>query len=748
MAKSLSNEALAENGGLEPAAHQPYVPDEARIPEFTWPAVVVGAVLGIIFGASSLYLVLKVGMTVSASIPVAVMSITLFRLFTRIFGVRRATILENNIVQTTGSAGESLAFGVGVTMPALMLLGFEMNVGRVMMVSVLGGALGILMMIPLRRAFIVKQHGTLRYPEGTACADVLIVGEQGGSSAKTVFAGFGVAFLYQLLMQGLKLWNDTPSRALGWFKGAVPAIEVNPALLGVGYIIGTRISCIMVAGGVLASFVLIPAIRFFGDPLTASLYPGTMPIAQMDQETITEAYVLYIGAGAVAAGGIISLVQALPLIASSIQAGFRDIRTISRTKADGQHRVKRTDDDIPLPWVAAGSLLLLLAIWVCLPLSTMFSPVNLAAAVLIVLFGFLFVTVSSRLTGEIGSSSNPISGMTVATLLLTCLIFFLLGWTDSIHRLLALTVAAIVCVASSNGGTTSQDLKTGYLIGATPRYQQWAILAGSITSALAIGWILIVLNDASTVYSSAKENLPKLAEPLDVSRETNGTAKAPGDNRVYHVWRVTEGDPRAAPGKYLVDDAGRVRYLVDPGINGHVDHRPNGTKVQKYLAPKARLMAIITYGILSRKLPWSLVLIGVSIAIVLELCGVPSLPFAVGVYLPLSSSTPIFVGGLIRYVADKWGRSAKDKAQTESASDMSPGVLLSTGYIAGGAIGGLVVAFLSFRDEIPKFLEAVGASFHLPPWDGISLAAFGILAAMLIAVGLGRWMGAPADAPR
>jgi putative OPT family oligopeptide transporter len=717
------------------------------MPEFTWPAVVVGALLGIIFGASSLYLVLKVGMTVSASIPVAVMSITLFRFLTRIFGVRRATILENNIVQTTGSAGESLAFGVGVTMPALMLLGFEMDVGRVMMVSVLGGALGILMMIPLRRAFIVKQHGTLKYPEGTACADVLIVGEQGGSSAKTVFAGFGVAFLYQFVMQGLKLWNDVPTRALAWFKGAAPAMEVNPALLGVGYIIGTRISCVMVAGGVLAAFVLIPAIHFFGDQLTASLYPGTMPISQMkldDPEMITEAYVLYIGAGAVAAGGIISLVQALPLIASSIRAGLSDIRQLSRTRGSAD-RLKRTDNDIPLPWVAAGSLLLLVAIWLCLPLATMFSPVNLAAAVLIVLFGFLFVTVSSRLTGEIGSSSNPISGMTVATLLLTCLVFFVLGWTDPVHRLLALTVAAIVCVASSNGGTTSQDLKTGYLVGATPRYQQWAILIGSISSALAIGWILIALNNANTVYTNAAEDLPKLQAPLDVGRLAE-TAKAPGDSRLYHVWQATEGNPQQAPpGKYLVDDAGRVRYLVDPGINGHVDHRRVGgqvQKVQKFLAPKARLMAIITYGILSRKLPWSLVLIGVSIALVLELCGVPSLPFAVGVYLPLSSSTPIFVGGLIRYLADKWGKSASDKPRSESETDMSPGVLLSTGYIAGGAIGGLVIAFLSFSDRIPKSLEALGAHFHLPAWDSISLAAFGLLAAMLVAVGLGRWMAA------
>jgi len=696
----------------DPSSHQPYVSDQAEVPEFTWSAVLVGAVLGIVFGASSLYLVLKVGLTVSASIPVAVLSITLFRALSRVLGVRRATILENNIVQTTGSAGESIAFGVGVTMPALMLLGFEMQIGRVMVVSILGGVLGILMMIPLRRAFIVKQHRVLRYPEGTACADVLVVGEQGGTSAKTVFIGFGIAFFYQFLWQGLKLWKDTASRSLEWVCGATPAIEVNPALLGVGYIIGTRISSVMVAGGVLASFVMIPAIRFFGDGLAAPLYPGTMLIRDMSEEDLWGAYVLYIGAGAVAAGGIISLFQALPLILASIKAGLRDVRTVEQQGPFvGAPLGRRTDRDLPLTFVGAGGLLLVLAIWGSLLWGGLFSQASLVGtvagsllgAVLIVLFGFLFVTVSSRLTGEIGSSSNPISGMTVATLLLTCLIFLLLGWTEPHYRLMALTVAAIVCVASSNGGTTSQDLKTGYLVGATPKYQQWAILVGSLSSALVIGWVLVVLNDASTIYTM--RNLPELKQPLAVS-ELLDREKAPGHDTLYHVWRANEGNPQGVPqGKYLVNDEGQIRYLVDPGINGTLTYRDDGTMVEKFKAPKARLMSLITDGILNQKLPWTLVLLGVSISVVLELCGVPSLPFAVGVYLPLSASTPIFAGGLVRYVADKWGRTATGGVRSASESDMSPGVLLSTGYIAGGAIGGVVIAFFSFSDEIPRLLS-------------------------------------------
>jgi putative OPT family oligopeptide transporter len=698
--------------------HKPFVPDSANLKEFTWSAVIVGSLLGIVFGASSLYLVLKVGMTVSASIPVAVLSITLFRVLAKLPFMRRATILENNIVQTAGSAGESIAFGVGVTMPALMLLGFDMDVGRVMVVSILGGLLGILMMIPLRRAFIVKQHGFLKYPEGTACADVLIVGEQGGATARTVFVGFGVAFLFQFLRSGLKLFQDTISYPLSWFKGATPALETDPALLGVGYIIGTRISCIMVAGGVLASFVLSPAIRLFGDGLKEPLYPATKLISAMSEDDIHRKYILYIGAGAVATGGFISLFQALPLIVSSFGAALRDLRGGS---ARGPGGTPRTDRDLPLWIVGAGSVGLVLAIWLTSPLHNLLSWVpqlhmNLLGAVLIVLFGFLFVTVSSRLTGEIGSSSNPISGMTVATLLLTCLIFLALGWDHPEDRLTALSIAAVVCIAASNGGTTSQDLKTGYLIGATPLWQQLAILVGALTSALVIGFLLIQLNNAATIYS--KKDLPCPKNPINVASLTE-TGKAPHDDTLYHVLRVSEGNdsretldnPYALPkGTYLINDKGEIAYLVDPGINGVRTRRDDGTEVKKFTAPKATLMAFITEGILQRKLPWTLVLLGASISLVLELCGVPSLAFAVGVYLPLSTSSPIFVGGLVRYVADKWGPSKSGADAKETDSDTSSGVLLSTGYIAGGAIAGILIAFLSVSPDVigvdlPKILS-------------------------------------------
>jgi putative OPT family oligopeptide transporter len=690
-----------------PALHKPYVPSEAHVAEFTLPAVLVGAILGIIFGASSLYLVLKVGLTVSASIPVAVLSITLFRVFSRLPFIRRATILENNIVQTTGSAGESIAFGVGVTMPALMLLGFEMDIGRVMVVSVLGGLLGVLLMIPLRRAFIVKQHGKLKYPEGTACAEVLIAGEKGGATAKTVFVGFGIAFVYQFLMQGMKIWKEIPARSLSFFKGATPAIEVNPALLGVGYIIGTRISCVMAAGGVLASFVLIPAIRLFGDGLASPIYPATTLIKDMEEDQLWHEYILYIGAGAVAAGGIISVFQALPIIIGSITAGLRDIGT-SRGNNGANGNGARTDRDLPLWLVGVGAIALVIAIWSTRLLHEVIPQVpdlqmNALGAGLIVLFGFLFVTVSSRLTGEIGSSSNPISGMTVATLLFTCGLFWLLNMTEPKDRLTALSVAAVVCIAASNGGTTSQDLKTGYLVGATPKWQQLAILIGALSSALAIGWILIQLNQAYTIYS--QKDLPPLEMPIDISKLGPEREQAPDDETFYHVWRATQGNPqKVPPGKYLVDDSGMIKYLVDPGINGKRARRDDGTEVTRFKAPKAQLMALITDGILTQKLPWALVLLGVSIAIVLELCGVPSLPFAVGVYLPLSSSTPIFVGGLVRYVADKLAALTSGRTRTEAESDSSPGILLATGYIAGGAIAGVIIAFLSFNEKIPRLL--------------------------------------------
>lgn len=719
--------------------HQPYVPDDVVLPEFTWPAVLVGAVLGIVFGASSLYLALKVGMTVSASIPVAVLSITLFRVFSRIFGVRRATILENNIVQTTGSAGESIAFGVGVSMPAVMLLGFEMDIARIMVVSVLGGLLGILMMIPLRRAFIVKQHGKLVYPEGTACADVLIIGETGGTSAKTVFVGFGLAFLFKFVMSGLRLWCETIIQPIKSLKGGTFCMDMDATLLGVGYIIGTRISCIMVAGGILSWLVLCPTIAYFSKDL-ANLEPEDLV------KHIYDNYTVYIGAGAVAAGGIISMLRAMPLILSSIAAGLRDFRpTADNENAAEQSR--RTDRDLPIRFVLFGSLVLVTLIWLFLgadpqagggwSIAALLNWVNLLAAVLIVLFGFLFVTVSSRLTGEIGSSSNPISGMTIATLLLTCLIFLILGWTAPQYRLVAISIAAVVCIASSNGGTTSQDLKTGFLVGATPKWQQLSILVGSVSSALVIGVILVAMNYSGTVYS--QKNLDQPQRPLDMAklRATALRECAPGNPKEYYVWHAVEGNPEGVkPGRYLVDDSGKICWLRDPGINGRLDQRDDGTKVPKYRQPQARLFALITDGILNQKLPWTFVVLGATIALVVELCGVSSLAFAVGMYLPLSSSTPIFLGGLVRYIVDQLGPKKSEQPVSDLESEMSPGMLFSTGYIAGGSIAGVLTSFLSFSDAIPNAL-AIGKDV---PYQTITaLVTFLLLAAFLILVGRG-WL--------
>src|SRR6266699_2267099 len=419
------------------ANFRPYIPPEAHLRELTLLPLIMGTLLGMVFGASSLYLVLKVGLTVSASIPVAVISITLFRVLSKI-GLRDATILENNIVQTAGSAGESIAFGVGVTMPAIMILGLDLEVTRVMLVALLGGLLGILMMIPLRRALIVAQHGYLKYPEGTACAEVLKAGASDESraaahrdgdvadesekmGAKTIFAGLGVGFLYQVLMTGFKGWKDTPEKVFGApFKAGSISAEISPALLGVGYIIGPRIASIMCAGGVLAYLVLIPAIKFFGSGMTTVLPPGTIPISEMSPSQIRGAYILYIGAGAVAAGGIISLFRSLPTIWHGLRAGLKDFSIAPDKRTD----LARTDRDLSMRFVLGGIVVLILAITLAPRLH-----MNPLGALLIVVFGFLFVTVSSRLTGEIGSSSNPISGMTVATLLQTCLVFLIVGWT-------------------------------------------------------------------------------------------------------------------------------------------------------------------------------------------------------------------------------------------------------------------------------------------------------------------------------
>ncbi len=746
---------------------EPFIPNDTRMLEFTARAVITGAILGVVFGASSLFLVLKVGLTVSASIPVAVISLALFRGLSKV-GVRDSTILENNITQTAGSAGESLAFGIGATMPAIMILGFELELMRVMLVAVLGGLLGILMMIPLRRALIVKEHGILKYPEGTACAAVLKAGANAadravaspsaraemeaaaaaglGSSpgAKIIFTGFGIGLLYKTLNVALKGWKEVPEKVFGApFKGGSVSAEISPELLGVGYIIGPRVAAIMCAGGALSYLLLIPLIKFFGDGLSEPLAPGTIPIADMLPNQVRRAYILYIGAGAVTAGGIISLIRALPTIVGSVKAGLRDIG-LGGAAADAAASVPRTDRDLSLKFVGAGIVLLLALIVLAKPLH-----MNLLGAVLILCFGFLFVTVSSRLTGEIGSSSNPISGMTVATLLFVCLIFLLIGWNGGTYYVTALSVGAIVCIASSNGGTTSQDLKTGFLLGGTPKYQQLAILAGAFFSAVLLGPVLLKLNDSATVYvpvaQVAPAGLAVAPEQLDPERrETLRGPQARDDAAAYRVFHKT--DTTGAPaGKYLVNDQGQAVYLVDPGINGTYSERPGGGEVRKFAAPQAMLMSYIIKGILDQKLPWALVVLGFMIAIVMQMSFVPALAFAVGVYLPLSSSSPIFIGGLIRWLIDRKLRQRATHAtmtseQFAEESDKSPGVLLASGYIAGGAIAGIIIAFLAgalhdLDTSLGRWAAANNPFFEGANANLLSLLPFALLAGFLYLVG-------------
>jgi len=734
------------------STHDPYVPANVTMPEFTWGAVTAGVILGIVFGASSLYLVLKVGMTVSASIPVAVLSITLFRLLSKIFRLRPATILENNIVQTTGSAGESIAFGLGVTIPALLLLGHDMTIVRVMTVGALGGLLGILMMIPLRRAFIVQQHGKLKYPEGTACADVLIVGEEGGASAKTVFVGFGLAAVHKFCMDALHLWRKDVEQPLytqsgAGLKGGVVGAELAPELLGVGYIIGPRIAAIMISGGVLAYLVIAPLIKMFGDavPTAIAPAPGGQLIRDMDVGAIRNFYILYIGAGAVATGGIISMFQVLPMIFHSIRAAMGDL-VASRSEGGSRAKLPRTERDLPLWIVFAGSVVLILLMAALPQLGLGFNTLGLVGAAMIVLFGFLFVTVSSRLTGEIGSSSNPISGMTVATLLLTCLAFVAMGETGKAATLTALTIAAVVCIAASNGGTTSQDLKTGFLVGGTPWLQQVAILIGALTSALVIGVTLQLLNASGTVYTKRPEFVPnvRISNVADLTETESPDGDYSGkDDKQYRVLHAAEGEYVGIPqGKYLVDDSGLLVYLVDPAINGRVKTRDDGSEVTNKLeAPKTRLMALIIDGILNGKLPWELVLIGALIAIVLELAGVPSLPFAVGVYLPIQTSMPIFIGGMVRWIGDKLSGKSED-------SDSSPAVLLSSGYIAGGSIAGVLIGFLAFSQSFSNKLNLTYVDPNhpdVPPilpawWSQLSwpaITTFSVLIFVLFLTGVG-----------
>jgi putative OPT family oligopeptide transporter len=646
---------LQQSGPESDKKFKPYVPDESDLAEFSLKAVLLGAVFGIIFGASTVYLGLRAGLTVSASIPIAVLSIAIFK------RVGKSTILENNIVQTIGSAGESIAGGVVFTIPALLFLyqGEKyFRYGQILILSLIGGVLGVLFMIPLRRSLIVKEHGVLPYPEGTACAEVLVAGERGGALAQRVFAGLGIALLYKFLMSILGLWKEVPAYVTtkaSQFPNATINGEITPEYLGVGYIIGPRIAGTMVAGGVLSWLVLIPLVSIFGEKLLEALKPGFghKLISQMSPVEIYYGYVRYIGAGAVACSGVITLLHSLPTIIGSFRDSLADLSEGSRRTMSGSR--KRTERDIPITFVLLGSIGLALLMSVLPQLPGQF-PGSLMMSVLIVMFGFFFVTVSSRIVGIIGCSSNPISGMTIATLMATCLIFVSIGWGGEAYQSVALCVGAIVCIAAANAGATSQDLKTGYIVGATPVRQQLGLIIGVLVSVAAIGGTLLLLH-------------------------------------------------RSAYG-------------------------PIGSV--KLSAPQATLMSTIIKGMLSRELPWGLVIIGVFISTVLELCGVRSLSFAVGAYLPLSTTSTIYVGGLVKALVDKLSRKERGEQ-----SELSSGMLYSTGLVAGGSLGGIAIAvFAGVKEGYLARLFNIGAKWHLEQKLGsgadiLALAAFVVLALLL-----------------
>ena len=628
---------------------QPYVsPSDNSVPEFTLKAVALGSIFGVLFGASTVYLALKAGLTVSASIPIAVLAISIGK---RFLGT---SILENNIIQTCGSAGESVAAGVVFTLPAFIFLSGDVGkgyfeVGTIMMIAILGGILGTLMMIPLRRPLIVKEHDSLPYPEGTACAQVLIAGEKGGSLAATAFLGLGFAILYALLQKVIHVIAETPryvtSLSNKFLPSASVAGEITPEYLGVGYIIGPKISGILVAGGIFAAFALTP--------LLATLVPQETIVVQLEKlgikpakfgwdantkqfadsaEAIYRAYIRQIGAGAVAAAGFITLLKTMPTIVASFLEAFRSLTSGSKTT------VVRTERDLSILFVVVGSIALvgLMGILPGIPGDTILNKLMIGG--LVIIFGFFFVTVASRIVGIIGSSNSPISGMTIATIMGTALVFIGIGWTGTVYEPMALVVGSIVCIAAANAGATSQDLKTGYLVGATPMYQQLALFIGVVVSSLVIGFTVKYLDTPT----------PAMVE--------NGIMHAIGE---------------------------------------------------KYNAPQATLMATLIKGLLSFNLDWQFVLAGCFVSITMELCGVKSLSFAVGLYLPLATTLPIWIGGLIRGLADKLKNRGK-KATTphnEADDELGKGNLFATGLVAGGALAGVVIALLSVNEDVANFLK-------------------------------------------
>ena len=615
---------------------KPYVPAEKITTEITVASIVMGIILAVVFGAANAYLGLRVGMTVSASIPAAVIAMGVIRVI-----MRKNSILESNIVQTAGSAGESLAAGAIFTLPALFLWAAEGKMDKpgmveITLIALLGGLLGVFFMVPLRNALIVKEHGILPYPEGTACAEVLLAGEKGGANASTVFAGMGFAALFKFIIDGLKLVSGEVSLRVKGFAGEI-GTQIYPAVMSVGYICGARIASYMFAGGVLSWLVIIPIVVLFGADIT--LYPGSVPISQMFAEggasAIWSSYIRYIGAGALAAGGIISLIKSLPLIVSTFRGAMKSMSGTKNVSTD------RTMQDMNMKTVIIAIAVLTLLVWLVPAI-----PVSLIGAVIVVVFGFFFATVSSRMVGLVGSSNNPVSGMAIATLLITTLILKLTGDGGIAGMASAIAIGSIICIVSAIAGDTSQDLKTGYLLGATPKKQQYAEIIGVVAAALAIGGTL-----------------------------------------------------------YLLDSAW--------GFGG-----------DELAAPQATLMKLIIEGVMEGNLPWTLVFIGVFIAIVVELIGIPVLPFAIGVYLPVQLNACIMVGGLVRLALDKIKREKEEKEAI-----VNDGILFCSGMIAGEGIVGIILALLAVFgiDKVIDISAVLGIPTPVANIGGLLLFAITVM---------------------
>ncbi|MDR3777013.1 MAG: oligopeptide transporter, OPT family [Terracidiphilus sp.] len=711
-----------------PDFHPFISPDDNR-PEFTLRAILLGSFFGIIFGAVTVYVGLRAGLTVAASIPIAVLSISILRAF------GKASVLENIIVQTTGNAGQSIAAGVIFTLPALIFLGFDLEYARIFMLALIGGFLGVLFMVPLRKQLIVDEHENLKFPEGTACADVLKAGEKGGALASRVFFGLGLGALYTFFQNEnlFGAWPGTPEFRPDFgpnhvLKGASIKADATTEYMGVGYIIGPKTAGVMLAGGVLSWLVLMPLIYFFGKELGHPLYPGTVPVGQMGPSDLWITYIRPMGAGAVAAAGLITLFKTMPTIVSALSSGIKHMRGGG---AASEAKPIRTEKDFSMGTAIIGSLVLVVIMFFFLYFKpvpgTNLGPIeNLAASLLIVFFGFLFVTVSSRIVGLIGSSANPISGMTIATLMATSAIFLVAGWTTPAFGALAITIGGVVCIASAEAGDTSQDLKTGFLIGATPRNQRFAFLIGIVVSTVAIGFTLNLMNESLQEFRSAPQawNLSVPHDGVNVQKDPRGLHDQfqvinPDKTTVMHhkseyIVLNALGSSELADGKYLYSPTTqKIEVQWIPGIGG-----------EKAPAPQARLMATVINGILSRKLPWGLVLLGVFIVITVELLGIRSLAFAVGAYLSIGTTLAIFVGGVVRWLVD----SAVTKAggDAEADGDVSPGSLFASGLIAAGGVVGLVgVALKGYTTTFN-----VPNPIHFPLTDNpiFSVAAFAALA--------------------